>query len=197
MVYPKKLFHKLTLLKEGVMSLQEVRARVKAGVWRAIANSKVDTSALPQESIDQLVGAITEGILTEIDDILGQSVDSPAAVPQLAVDEDVETVLWEGRPFLSISVFYQITNERVRIIEGFLAKTRRDVELVRIQDVDHKQNMTERAFSIGDVFIHSRDQSDPEIILNNIPNPAEVHEILRRAVLNARKKYGVSYREEM
>jgi len=179
------------------MSLQEVRARVKAGVWRAIANSKVDTSALPQETMDQLVGAITEGILAEIDDILGQSVGSPTSAAQLAADEDVEKVLWEGRPFLSISVFYQITNERVRIIEGFLAKTRRDIELVRIQDVDHKQNMTERAFNIGDLFIRSNDQSDPEIVLNNIPNPVEVHEILRRAVLNARKKHGVSYREEM
>jgi uncharacterized membrane protein YdbT with pleckstrin-like domain len=106
-------------------------------------------------------------------------------------------VLWQGRPFLSVSIHYQITNERIRIIEGVFAKERRDIELVRVQDIDHKQNMTERALNIGDVFIHSRDKTDPEIVLNNISNPQEVHEILRRAVLDARQKHGIRYREEM
>ena len=112
-------------------------------------------------------------------------------------DDEVEEILWEGRPFLSIGVRYKITNERVRIVEGLLGKERRDIELVRIQDVDHKQNLTERAFNIGDVFIRSHDESDPQIMLNNVTNPEEVHEILRRAVLKARKKYNMSYREEM
>jgi hypothetical protein len=146
-----------------------------------------------------LVEAITEGVLGEVDDVLGQATGKPASASLAAADEDDDTekILWEGRPFLSISVQYQITNERVRIIEGMLGKVRRDIELIRIQDFDHKQNMAERMFNIGDVFIHSHDKSDPEIILSNVTNPVEIHEILRRAVLNARKKYRMSYREEM
>jgi uncharacterized membrane protein YdbT with pleckstrin-like domain len=112
-------------------------------------------------------------------------------------DDDVEKVLWEGRPFLSLSVHYRITNERVRITEGMLGKDREDIELVRVQDIDMTQGLTERMLGIGDIHIRSHDRSNPDVTLNNVSNPTEVHEILRRAVLKARKKYNVSFREEM
>lgn len=181
------------------MSLPEMRSRLKARIWQAIAQSDVDVSSLPQEEMDKLVGAITEGILTEIDDILGQATGKPVSRLVAGVDEDdgEERVLWEGRPFLSLSVYYQVTSERVRIAEGLLGKERSDIELVRIQDVDHKQNLTERALNIGDVYIRSHDRSRPEVTLSNVSNPVEVHEILRRAILKARKKYNLTYREEM
>jgi hypothetical protein len=151
--------------------------------------------------MDKLVGAITEGVLREVDELIGETTGTPASVSRASVDDDteddVEKVLWEGRPYLSISVQYQITNERVRIIEGTLMKQRRDIELIRIKDVDHKQNLTERAMNIGDIFIHSSDPSDPEIVLSNVSNPVEVHEILRRAVLNARKRHKFTFREEL
>lgn len=181
------------------MSLSEMRAKMNACIWQAVAQSGVDISVLPQEEVDKLVGAIAEGVLTEIDDILSEATGKPASAPVTQVDDDdeIEKILWEGRPFLSISVFYQITNERVRVVEGLLGKVRRDLELVRIQDIDHKQNLTERALNIGDVFIRSHDVTDPEIALNNVSNPADVHEIVRRAVLKARQKHNMSYREEM
>jgi hypothetical protein len=182
------------------MSLAEMRAKIKAGIWQAVARSGVDVSALPQEDVDKLVGAITEGVLKEVDDLLGETTGTPAFAAKADPDDgadDVEKVLWEGRPYLSISLQYQITNERVRIIEGALMKERRDIELIRIKDVDHTQTLTERAFSIGDIYIRSADASDPEIILSNVSNPVEVHEILRRAVLNARKKHKFSLREEL
>jgi len=94
-------------------------------------------------------------------------------------------------------VNYRITSERVRLTEGLLGKEREDIELVRVQDVDHKQNLTERMLNIGDVYIRSHDPSHPEVVLRNVTNPMEVHEILRRAVLKARQKYNLSYREEM
>jgi uncharacterized membrane protein YdbT with pleckstrin-like domain len=78
-----------------------------------------------------------------------------------------------------------------------LSKARRDIELVRIQDIDHHQILTERTLNIGDVTISSHDPSDPQVTLNNIRDPSQVHEILRRAMLKARKKYNVSFREEM
>ena len=105
--------------------------------------------------------------------------------------------LWEGRPFLSLRLYYQITSERVRITEGILGKEREDIELVRIQDIDHKQNLTERLLNLGDIYIRSHDPSQPEVVLNNVSNPMEVHEILRQALLKARKRYNLSYREEM
>ncbi len=182
------------------MSVPEMRAKVKAGIWQAVAQSGVDVSALPQEEMDKLVGAISEGVLKEIDDILSQASGRPASAPAEQVDEDdddKEIILWEGRPYLSLNVRYQITDERVRVVKGLLGKERFDIELVRIQDVDHKQNLTERALNIGDLYIRSHDPTYPEMTLDNVSNPEEIHEILRRAILKARKKHKLSYREEM
>jgi uncharacterized membrane protein YdbT with pleckstrin-like domain len=111
--------------------------------------------------------------------------------------DDVEEILWEGRPFLSIATHYTITNQRLRITEGLLGKSREDIELVRIQDIDQTQSFTERTLRLGDLHIASHDPSHPQITLNNIRNPEEVHEILRRAVNIARQKYRLSFREEM
>jgi hypothetical protein len=181
------------------MSLPEVRAKVKAGIWQAIAQSGVNMSSLSQTEIDRLVGAITEGVLKEMDDFLSQASGQPVstAAPVTDDDDDVEKVLWEGRPYLSLSTHYTITNQRVRIKEGLLGKDIEDIELVRVRDIDYEQGLTERMFNIGDIIINSNDATRPKIVLNNVANPMEVHEILRRAVLKARKKFNVGYREEM
>jgi hypothetical protein len=183
------------------MSLAETHTKVKASIWQAIATSGVNLAAVPQDDMNQLVEAITEGILKDLDDALSRATGQPASVTTGAVDADsddeVEKVLWEGRPFLSLSVHYTITTERVRITEGMLGKDREDIDLVRIKDIDQSQSLTERALNIGDIHIHSHDASQSEVTLNNISNPMEVHEILRQAVLKARKKYKVGFREEM
>ncbi|MBN1993584.1 MAG: PH domain-containing protein [Anaerolineae bacterium] len=181
------------------MSVTEIQAKVKAALWQAVAQSGVDVSAVPQKEMDKLIGAMTEGVLQEIDDVLSEASGKPASAATKPEDDDdeAEKILWEGRPFLSLRVHYQITSERVRISEGLLGKEREDIELVRVQDIDHSQSLTERAFNLGDIYLRSHDPSRPEVALNNVSNPEEVHEILRRAVLKARKRHGMSYREEM
>jgi hypothetical protein len=183
------------------MSLPEMRTKIKARVWQAIAQSGVNLSVLSQPDVDKLVEGITEGVLIELDEILGQASGRPVSVSAATLDvedeDEMEHVLWEGRPYLSLSVSYTITTERVRIVEGLLGKTRQDIELIRIQHIDHKQNLAERALQIGDVYIRSHDPDNEEIILDNVSHPEEVHEILRRAVMRARKKYNVGFREEM
>jgi hypothetical protein len=183
-----------------MMSLSEMRVRVKASIWQAIAQSGVDVSAVPTADMDKLVVGITDAVLQEMNEMLGEiggASDSVMPNQPVSGEDDDEAMLWEGRPFLSLRVHYKITSERVRLTEGLLGKEREDIELVRIQDVDHKQNLTERMLNIVDVYIRSHDPSHPEVVLQNVTNPMEVHEILRRAVLKARKKYNLSYREEM
>jgi hypothetical protein len=180
------------------MSINEIQAKVKASLWKAVAQSNVEVSSIPQEDMDKLVNAMADGILQDLDAILSEASGKKIA-RTMAVDDGDETeqVLWEGRPFLSLRFYYQITTERVRISEGLFGKEREDIELVRIQDIDHKQSITERALGIGDIFISSHDASQPDATLSNVSDPEAVHEILRRAVLKARKKHGMSYREEM
>lgn len=187
------------------MSLEQLQAKLTAKIWQSIAQSGIDVSAVAQDDMNKLVDIVVAATLEEVDAELGreqktrlQSSENTAfAVEADADDDDPEVVLWEGRPFLSLVVNYVITNERIRIIEGLIGKDYEDIELVRVQDVDFKQTMTERMMSIGDITISSHDPSHPTAVLRNIPNPKDVHEVLRRAVIKARKKYRLSYREEM
>ena len=193
------------------MSANEVYARVQSRIWQAIAQQEIDVSQVDKAALEQLVNVAAEAALLEVDLDMQKSLTAvkPAtefsnldesdsdAPPTGDPTDDEEVVLWQGRPFLSIYTEYIITDERLRIIEGFLGKSRQEVELVRIQSIDHTQTMGERMVNIGDITLRSHDPNNPLIILRNVTDPESVHEILRRSVLKARDKYKLSYREEM
>ena len=181
----------------------EAEAKIKAQVWQAIAESDLDLSSLDKETRSALVDLVTLAALDGVDEELGsflednqESLDTLAGETTLHL-EDEEQVLWEGRPFLSIAVHYLITDQRVRVSKGLLNRTFQNIELVRIQDMDHKQSLGERMLNRGDVEIRSHDPNSPIIILENITSPDEVYDVLRRAVRKARSDHGLTFQEEM
>ncbi|MGB3713983.1 MAG: PH domain-containing protein [Candidatus Promineifilaceae bacterium] len=182
------------------MSFTESHGHIKAQIWKAIAKSELDLSAVPESELESLVELVTDAALIEIDNELGKS-STMEAMPEpgnyIDSQGDKELVLWSGRPFLSIVTEFIITNERIRIISGLLGKDREDIELIRVQDIDQKQTLSDRILQIGDIVILSHDSSDPTAILHNVKDPEKVHELLRRAILDARKRHGLIYREEM
>jgi len=180
------------------MSVEATRARIKARVWQNLAQSAESWQDISPERLDKLVELVADAALIEVDSDLAE--ESARLVPRsadVASGAEDETILWEGRPFLSLSERYVITSERVRLISGLLGKERIDLELVRIQDFDQTQTVRERLLNLGDLTIHSHDRSHPVVVLNNIADPQSVHEILRRAVLDARQRHRLTYREEM
>jgi hypothetical protein len=177
------------------MAIEQTRAQVISSIWQAIAQSGVDLSSVPREQQEKLVGKIADDVMVTIDAML-----EPAQAPveaQPAEDDKAERVLWQGRPFLSMVESYMITSERIKTVKGLLSRGVENFELIRIQDIDMKQNLNERVLGIGDIVIRGQDPSNPEIILRNIPKPDEVYELLRRAWLDARKRYGLQFREYM
>lgn len=181
------------------MTIEQTRTRIQARVWQSLAQSDLSLQGMPREELEALVAMVTDAALLEVDADLSTKVDALKATPEAIAAGDMgnEDILWQGRPFLSVTEQYIITDERVRIITGLLGKERVDIELVRIQDFDQTQTIRERMLNLGDLTIHSHDRSHPVTVLNNIRNPEEVHEILRRAVLDARSRHRLSYREEM
>jgi hypothetical protein len=169
-------------------------------IWQAIAQSGVDLSYIPREQQDTLVAAIADSMMVTIDDMLGDVQHAYAhhaePAPPVAGAEE-EQVLWEGRPFLSLVESYIVTTERIRIQSGLFSNRFDDIELIRIQDIDFSQTMTERMVNVGDIIIRSANMSNPEVVLNNVKDPQTVHEIIRRAMMQARKREGLSFREEM
>lgn len=183
-------------------SLEESKAKITARIWQSIAQSGVEVSAIPKEQMQVLVDSVANGVLLAIDDMLddiglparGQA-QAVAAVSE--VDRPEEGVLWQGRPLLSLVENYIVTTQRIRIVTGLLGKEREDIELVRLQDIDHRQNFGERMLGIGDIIIRSHDPSSPEVVLRNVKDPERVHEIIRRAMLDARRRYRYTVQEEM
>lgn len=180
------------------MSIEETREKVRTRVWQSIASSGVSVSAIPKDQLDTLVNAIVDGVLVAIDkEFEDAGLPAYQAANEAAPVPEGEKVLWEGRPFLSLTTHYRITSERVRAQYGLLGRDFDDIELIRIQDLDRTQGIGERMLAIGDIHILSADPSKPKLTLANVPDPDKVHEILRRAMLEARKKFRYSVQEEM
>ena len=179
------------------MTPEQIRTQITANVWQAIAQSGVDLSSVSKEDQEKLAGKIADNLLDSVDRLLEDAQPPPLPETMELDDEAAEKILWEGRPFLSLVEKYVITSERMKIIKGMLSRDVENFELIRIQDIDLKQNMTERMMGIGDVTIRGADKSDAVIVIRNVKDPEAVYEIMRRAWLDARKRYGLQFREYM
>ena len=175
------------------MTTNEAHTRIKARVWQEIATLNLDVSAIDKETMNSLVDVVSEAALLEVDEMMAESAQETA----VSDDDDDESVLWKGRPFLSAVTYYTITDERIKMRSGLLGKTYEYIELIRIQDLHHSQSFGERLVKVGDIKIRSHDPSHPEFVLENVQDPSAVYEILRKAIKAARKRHNFSYREEM
>ncbi len=180
---------------------REAQARLKARIWQSIAQSDIDLSSIKREDLEILVDILTSEAMLEMDEQLGESWSNAneGENKDLQSDPDsaAEKILWEGRPFLSISQYYKISDQRIHIADGLFGRTHHNIELIRIQDLDYKQSFSERLFNLGDIFVRSHDPRTPSFVLRNIKDPQSVFEILRQAVRSARKDQKLTFQEEM
>jgi hypothetical protein len=178
------------------MSVEKIHEQLKVNIWKSISQSGISMNAIPVEEQNKFVDHLAENLLVTLNGMLD---DISPTMKTAGINglENEEKLIWEGRPFLSLVEFYTITNERIKIVKGLFGKDIENFELIRVQDIDISQNLSERMLGIGDITISGADPSTPTIILRNIHNPSEVYESLRRAWLAARKKYGLIFREEM
>lgn len=177
------------------MSIENIRTRMISSIWQAMAQSGVDLSLIPQDQQEILVSKVADSVMVTMDALLEE--EAAMTLEPESDDPKAEKELWKGRPFLSLVETYAITSERIKIIKGLLARDVENFELIRIQDIDLKQGVSERIFGIGDITVRGHDPSNPLMVLRNIAKPEEVYEILRRAWLDARKRYGLQFREYM
>jgi len=177
------------------MEIEKIRTQLIGSIWQAVAQSSVDLSAVPQDQQEKLVAKIADNVMVTMDSILEEEASTKADDEK--PDDQDERVLWQGRPFLSIVANYTITSERIKITTGLLARNVENFELIRIQDIDYKQGVTERMVGVGDINIRGQDASEPKIVLRNVSHPEEVYDVLRKAWMDARKRYGLQFREYM
>lgn len=209
------------------MQRDEVRKIITEQFYNSLNTSGVQINAIPSDQLNAIVAAMADSVFAtlaavEQDNDLPIPPVAPAtpplATPPLAAPaqtisrpaepdspnythtptEHVEEVrLWQGRPYLSIGLRYELTSQRLRIYRGILGNRIEEIELIRVKDSRVVQNMGERMLNIGDITIVSADPITPEIMLNNIHDPVEVRELLRKAVMNEKSRRGLYYREDI
>jgi len=151
------------------LSIDKTRGQVIRSVWQAIALSGVDLSSVSQDQQEKLVNKIVDSGLVTMDSILDE--EMPLVTTEDEVDENDERLLWKRRPSLSVVENYPVTTERSKLTTGLASRHVENFELIRIQDIDFKQGITERMFAIGDVTIRGRDPSNSDIVLRNVSKP--------------------------
>lgn len=93
---------------------------------------------------------------------------------------------------------YTLTSERLFIVKkGYVAAKKDEIELYKIKDVAVKQGLKDKLIGIGNIEIHSVDESSPLLLLKQIKNPEEIKEAIRLAVKNAKQKMNMRYEQNI
>lgn len=77
-------------------------------------------------------------------------------------------------------VQYTLTNHKLEIDEGFIARTTRNLPLRNIQDVTVSSTILQRLLGYGNVLIDNASELGGSTVLHNIHNPRQYADLLMR-----------------
>jgi uncharacterized membrane protein YdbT with pleckstrin-like domain len=86
---------------------------------------------------------------------------------------------------------YELTSQRLRERSGILFRRTDDLELYRVKDIAVDQPVLQRLTGCGRVVIESSDRSTPVIVLEAVPDPLAVADLVRDQVERCRVSKGV------
>jgi hypothetical protein len=197
------------------MQRDQVRQVITAQVYQSLSENNIQIRSIPPNELQALINALADGVFAAIEAVedegdIGVGDTRIAGNPMAAAmgpgghpdagdfGPDVpETLLWRGRPYLTIGTRYELTTQRIRILRGILGNTVEEIELVRVKDTNVKQHVGERILDVGDITIHSTDATSPQWVLHNVRDPIEVREMIRKAVMEEKQRRGLRYREDL
>jgi uncharacterized membrane protein YdbT with pleckstrin-like domain len=80
-----------------------------------------------------------------------------------------------------ITTHYTITNRRLHIKRGIIARDIQETRLERVQNVNYNQSLLERLLQVGDVDFDTAAGDDYNFVFVGVADPAEVVEQVDRA----------------
>jgi uncharacterized membrane protein YdbT with pleckstrin-like domain len=80
-----------------------------------------------------------------------------------------------------MTTVYTITNQRLRIKRGLIAKKVQQTRIDRVQNVNTEQGMLERVLRVGTVDFDTAGTDDSEFTFRGVSSPARVVEAVDRA----------------
>jgi membrane protein YdbS with pleckstrin-like domain len=95
------------------------------------------------------------------------------------------------------SCSYRLTDQRLFVRRGWLAKHVNELELYRVKDVVVDQVALQRLLGYGTITVLAADDSTPEVDLVGVSSPTKVKEMIRTQYRAARQREGVRPTEFM
>lgn len=179
------------------MNKDQIRDTVNRSFYKSLEESGAELNALPPGQLQALVRAVSDSIFAVVDQLDAESPTTGTLNDTVAsADSSDEQLLWTGRPLMTIGERYELTTQRLRIFRGVFSRNLEEIDLVRVRDTKVKQHVGERMMGVGDVTVFSTDKNSPEVTLNNVKDPVEVREIIRKAYLAEQERRGLRFREE-
>jgi uncharacterized membrane protein YdbT with pleckstrin-like domain len=93
------------------------------------------------------------------------------------------SIVWAGWIYLKVRCrIFELTSQRLRLLEGVLSRRLDEVELYRVKDTAIEQSFWLRMFGLATVIVETSDRSHPNIRIEAIPDGLDVREKLRANV---------------
>ncbi len=83
------------------------------------------------------------------------------------------------RWFQKISTTVKVTSQRTIVVRGIVAQSTNEVQHDDVRNMKSDRNLMERLLNYGDLALSSSGQDDMEIVVNDIPDPIGVIEVIR------------------
>jgi hypothetical protein len=93
--------------------------------------------------------------------------------------------------FWAKSIRYRISNYRIDFERGFISKDIDTMELWHVEDLHFHQSLWDRIVGVGTIWVISRDETMPLLILKGVPNPRPLYETLKQRVIAVKRQGGV------
>ncbi len=86
---------------------------------------------------------------------------------------------------------YTLTDQRLLEQSGIFVKHLETLDLYRVMDLSVSGTLLQTIFGRGRITLHSTDASTPTLLINAVPDPADVSHLIRDAVEACRTAKGV------
>lgn len=174
------------------MDKQQFRETFTQEFYRSLEDGKIEITALPAAQLQALCKASAEAAFAALQALEGE--DQVAGKEPAGEDEEV--LLWSAKSELTLGLRYELTSQRIRIFRGMFGRSLHEVDLITVREARLEQQLGERMVNIGDIILITSSTEHPEVRLENVRNPMEVRELVRKAYMAEQKRRGLKYQEQ-
>lgn len=176
------------------MEKNDFREQYTQAFYRSLEEGKIEITALPAAQLQALCRACSEATFAALQSL--EEVDNKVVAPN-PVGGDEEVLVWSAKSELTLGLRYELTSQRLRIFRGMFGRSLHEVDLITVREAKMTQQFGERMVNIGDIILVTSSPENPEVRIENIRNPLEVREVIRKAYMAEQKRRGLRYQDQV